>query len=173
MLGLKLFHVSKRGLWESVYHIKMILVWYLKVQGHNSIITMLAGMLPPSDAWLWSCILLTITVGMYPTDFLRSLMILHRSSVVKRHYFKWPWKSDLPSSWWRHQMETFSASLALCAPVNSPHKGQWRGALIFILICTWINDWVKNREAGDLRRFRAHYDVIVMMALRFGYTIPA
>ena len=48
-------------------------------------------------------------------------------------------------------------------PVNSPHKGQWRGALMFYLICAWINGWVKNREAGDLRRCRAHYDVIVMM----------
>ena len=49
------------------------------------------------------------------------------------------------------------------SPVNSPHKGQWRGALMFSLICVWINDWVNNREAGDLRRYRAHYDVIVMM----------
>ena len=48
------------------------------------------------------------------------------------------------------------------SPVNSPHKGQWRGALMFSLICAWINDWVNNREAGDLRRDRAHYDVIVM-----------
>ena len=69
-------------------------------------------------------------------------------------------------SWWRHQMETFSAILALCAgihwsPVNSPHKGQWRGALMFSLIC-WINDWVNNDEAGDLRCHRAHYDVSVM-----------
>ena len=48
------------------------------------------------------------------------------------------------------------------SPVNSPHKGQWRGALMFSLICVWINDWVNNREAGDLRRYRAHYDVIVM-----------
>ena len=47
-------------------------------------------------------------------------------------------------------------------PVNSPHKGQWRGALMFSLICVWINGWVNNREAGDLRRHRAHYDVIVM-----------
>ena len=46
--------------------------------------------------------------------------------------------------------------------VNSPHKGQWRGALMFSMICAWINDWVNNREAGDLRRHRAHYDVIVM-----------
>ena len=53
-------------------------------------------------------------------------------------------------TWWRHQMETFSALLALCAgnspvPVNSPHKGQWRGTL-----------------AGDLRRHRAHYDITIM-----------
>ena len=48
------------------------------------------------------------------------------------------------------------------SPVNSPHKGQWRGALMFSLICVWINNWVNNREAGDLRRYRAHYDVIAM-----------
>ena len=71
------------------------------------------------------------------------------------------------ATWWRHQMETFSALLAICAgnssvPVNSPHKGQWRGALMFSLISTSINGWVNNREAGDLRRNRTHYDVIVM-----------
>ena len=47
-------------------------------------------------------------------------------------------------------------------PVNSPHKDQWRGALMFSLICVWINGWVNNRVAGDLRCHRAHYDVIVM-----------
>ena len=56
-----------------------------------------------------------------------------------------------------------SALLSLCAgnspvPVNSPHKGQWRGALI----CARINDWVNNREASDLRRHRGHHDVNVM-----------
>ena len=35
-------------------------------------------------------------------------------------------------------------------PVNSPHKGQWHGALMFSLICIWINGWVNNREAGDV-----------------------
>ena len=50
------------------------------------------------------------------------------------------------------------------SPVNSPHKGQWRGALMFSLICVWINDWVNNREAGDLRCHRAHCDVIVMQS---------
>ena len=47
-------------------------------------------------------------------------------------------------------------------PVNSPHKGQWRGALMFSLICARRNDWVNNREAGDLKRHRGHYDVNVM-----------
>ena len=46
--------------------------------------------------------------------------------------------------------------------VNSPHKGQWRGALMFSLISAWINGWVNNLEAGDLRRHRTHYDVTVM-----------
>ena len=73
-------------------------------------------------------------------------------------------------SWWRHQMETFSALLVICAgnspvPSEFPHKGQWHGALMFSLICVWINGWVSNREAGDLRRYRAHYDVIVMLSL--------
>ena len=45
--------------------------------------------------------------------------------------------------------------------VNSPHKGQWRGALIYSLICAWINR-INNREAGDLRRHHAHYDITVM-----------
>ena len=49
------------------------------------------------------------------------------------------------------------------SPVNSPHKGQWRVALMFSLICGWINRWINNREAGDLKRHLVHYDVIVMM----------
>ena len=48
------------------------------------------------------------------------------------------------------------------SPVNSPHKGQWDGALMFSLICAWINRWVNNHEAVDLRRYRTHYDVTVI-----------
>ena len=33
----------------------------------------------------------------------------------------------------------------------------------FFLICAWINRWVNNRGAGYLIRYRAHYDVIVIM----------
>ena len=35
------------------------------------------------------------------------------------------------------------------SPVNSPHKGQWRGALMFSFICAWMNDWINTCEAGD------------------------
>ena len=52
------------------------------------------------------------------------------------------------------------------SPVNSPHKGQWCGALMFTLICAWINGWVNNREAADLRHHHAHYDVIIMSWFR-------
>ena len=70
-------------------------------------------------------------------------------------------------AWWRHQMETLTALLAVCAgnsPVTGefPRQGQWREALVFSLICAWLNGWVNNREAGDLGRHRAHYDVTVM-----------
>ena len=47
-------------------------------------------------------------------------------------------------------------------PVNSPHKGQWRGALMFSFICARIYGWVNNCEAGDSRRHRAYYDVIAI-----------
>ena len=51
--------------------------------------------------------------------------------------------------------------------VNSPHKDPWCGALMFSLISAWINCWINNHEAGDLRRHHTHYDVIVMQLCVF------
>ena len=71
-------------------------------------------------------------------------------------------------SWWRHQMETFSALLAICAG-NSPVPGEFptqrpvTQSFDVSLLCVGINGWVNNGEAGHLRRHRAHYDVIVMI----------
>ena len=56
--------------------------------------------------------------------------------------------------------KVFRVSDHLCGEFT----GQWRRALMLSLICTWINVWVNNREAGDLRRYRAHYDVTVMLS---------
>ena len=76
----------------------------------------------------------------------RAVCIIHDDVIKWQHFPRnWPFVRGIHRS-----------------PVNSLHKGQWRGALMFSLICVWINDWVNNREAGDLRRYRAHYDVIVM-----------
>ena len=70
-------------------------------------------------------------------------------------------------TWQRYQMEAFSALLVLCAG-NSPVTGEFpaqrpvRRSFDVSLIYAWINSWVNNREAGDLRRHRANYDVMVM-----------
>ena len=72
----------------------------------------------------------------------------HHDDVIKWKHFprNWPFVREI------HRF-----------PVNFPHKGQWRGALMFSLIYAWINDWVNNREACDLRRQHGHYDVIVLI----------
>ena len=67
-------------------------------------------------------------------------------------------------------METFPALLAFgrgihLSPVDSPHKGQWRGAFMFSLIYTWTNGWANNGDAGEVRRHLAHYDIIVMKGI--------
>ena len=71
-------------------------------------------------------------------------------------------------AWWRHQMETFSALLALCV-ANSPLTGEFpahrpvtRSCDLFFELHL-INGQVNNGEAGDLRRHRVHYGVTVMM----------
>ena len=87
---------------------------------------------------------------------------------------------DLPGaneliSWWRHQMEPFSALLALCAG-NSPVPGEFpaqnpvtRSFDVFFDL-RLNKRWVNNREAGDLRRHLGHYDVNVMLS-RVGVSI--
>ena len=72
------------------------------------------------------------------------------------------------SAWWRYRMEAFSALLAFCAgnsPVTGVFPSQRPMARSFdvSLIYAWINGWVNNREAGGLRRHRAHYYVTVMI----------
>ena len=65
----------------------------------------------------------------------------------------------------RHLMQTFAALLAICvgnSPVTGEFPVQKPVTLMFYLICIWINGWVNNGEADDLRRHNAHYDVTVM-----------
>ena len=65
-------------------------------------------------------------------------------------------------------MEPFSELLALCAgnlPVTGEFPLQRPVARSFdVSFDLRLNEgWVNNREAGDLRRHRAHYDVIIMI----------
>ena len=67
---------------------------------------------------------------------------------------------------WKHFPRYWSfVQVIHWSTVDSPHKGQWRGPLMFSLICAWINGWGNNHKAGDLRRHRARYDVIVISYL--------
>ena len=68
---------------------------------------------------------------------------------------------------WRHQMQTFSALLALCvgnSPVTSelPSQKPVKRCFDFFYLRLVKNGWLNNRKAGDLRRHCSHYDVIVM-----------
>ena len=70
-------------------------------------------------------------------------------------------------SWWRKQMETFRVTGPLCGEFTGHRwfpltKASDAELWCFLLICAWTNGWVNNRDAGDLRRHRAHYVVIVM-----------
>ena len=66
----------------------------------------------------------------------------------------WPyWMAPalILSPWWRHQMETFSALLALCAGnslVNSLHKGQWRGAFDVFFVDLRLNTQLSKQSWG-------------------------
>ena len=82
-----------------------------------------------------------------------------------RHPMKICWHDDVIK--WKHFPRYWPFVRRIHrSTVNSLHKGQWRGAMMFSLICDWKKGWVNNHEAGDLRLHRAHYDVIVM-ALNF------
>ena len=71
-------------------------------------------------------------------------------------------------AWWRHQMETFSALLAICAG-NSPVPGAFPTQRP---VTRSFDVWVNNGNAGDLRHHRAHYDVIVMEPTITQSTVP-
>ena len=64
-------------------------------------------------------------------------------------------------------METFSALLAICAGNSqvtgeSPAKRPVTRSFDVFFDLRLNKRLSKHREAGDLRRYRAHYDVIVM-----------
>ena len=95
---------------------------------------------------------------------------LRQNKRLSKQSWGW-WFETLSRPLRRHRNAYNSCDVALCSSdgcclgcyiLISSHKGQWRGALMFSVICVRINGWVNNREAGDLKRYRAHNDVSVM-----------
>ena len=105
-------------------------------------------------------------------QLLRALYQSDHSSGVSR---KWIWtsaamavgKSHYDVSKWKHFPRYWPFVRGIHrSPVNSPHKDQWGGALMFSLVCAWINGWVNNRDAGDLKRHCAPYEPMVMFKFK-------
>ena len=90
-------------------------------------------------------------MGKYFNDYYLLTIVFPRDDVIKWNHFPryWPYVRGIHRS-----------------PENSPHKGQWRGVLMFSLIWAWINGWVNNRAAGDLRRHRVHCHVTALLCPR-------
>ena len=94
-----------------------------------------------------------------------SVLFPHAFFLCLRFY---PWAQAKCIVEWHLKMMTpskgtFSALLNLCAGNSSvtgefPSKCQWRGALMFSLICAWVS----NR---DWRRHLDHYDITVMNSM--------
>ena len=86
---------------------------------------------------------------------LLSPILLHDDIMKWKHFLRyWPFVLGIHRSLVNSPIHR--------SPVNSHHKGQWRGALMCSLICPWINDWASNEETGDLRHHPTDYDITVM-----------
>ena len=108
-------------------------LWLTVAQGHGAEV-------PHQDCSIvyWCIYLYTMEHSAFRT--------WHDDVIKWKHFPRyWPFVRGIPRS-----------------PGNSPHKGQWHGALIFSMICAWTNGWANHRRAGDLRRHRAHHDVTVV-----------
>ena len=82
--------------------------------------------------------------------------------VIETHHYLFFWYSFkdyniLQKSWWRHQMETFSALPALCEgnPLVTGGFPSQRQATRSFGIFLSGHDWANNRDAGDLRKSRS------------------
>ena len=67
-----------------------------------------------------------------------------------------PWYSR--NSWWRHQMEHFPHYWSFVRGIPKASDAK----IWCFLWSVWTNVWANNRDAAELRRDRAHYDVTEM-----------
>ena len=75
------------------------------------------------------------------------------------------------NTWWRHQMENI---LSVTGPLWAESIGdRWILLTMSSDVELWcfllLNGWANSRDAGDLRRHRAHYDVTVIQSTQHGH----
>ena len=100
------------------------------------------------------------------------------SGIVLRNPYLLSWTKENHNPWyWKPRVIMMTSSNRNIFRVTGPLWGEftghrwiplkslWLEALMLLLICAWIHSLVSNREAGDLRPHRAHYDVIVMVTI--------
>ena len=175
MLRLKLQHVNKRGPWYLNFIRSFQLFWLnntwqssLTAHISNEILSNTRSQIMNRYGIEWKK-WLPFSRQYFQMRFLEGKCWLGAGHVTS-HFLNqcWPWfltsqkHDDIIK--WKHFLRNCSFVQGIhWSSVNSPHKGQWRGALTFSLICAWINGWVNYCDAGDLRCHFAHYDVTVMM----------
>ena len=108
-----------------------------------------------------------------------SWMLRTREYMVAGHLQPWSspisparFQSQLPNMMTSSHENIFRVTGPLCGGFTGhrwiPHtKASDANIWCFSLICAWINGWVNNPEAVDLRRHRARYDVNVTETLKF------
>ena len=106
----------------------------------------------------------SLKIQMYPINDLRDCCILQTESYVGVICFLWSAPVMMTSS----NGNLFRSTGPLCEEFTSHRwipctKASDAEIWCFSLICTWLNGWVNNSEAGDLRCHRANYDVTVMV----------
>ena len=145
MLGFKLNHVSKMGHWGKI---RGSLSYTINNMAAEDLGDGRSQGISTHRTWIiWSNLNQYQECCCHQQSWYWSKLLQHDDVSEWKHFPRyWPFVQGIHWS-----------------PVNSPDKGQWRGALIFSLICDWINSWVNNCEAGDLRCHQAHYDVTVMI----------
>ena len=117
---------------------------------------------------IWLVLWITILYGQYRYGIWQAaLQLCHMDTSPPDSWSWWAGRQKCIIPWWRHQMETFSAILALCEgnPLvigGFPSQKTTTRRFDVSAVCAWTYSSLNNRNAGDLRRHRARYDVFVM-----------
>ena len=151
----------KQSLWINIF-MKMFSRLHLLLKTKHCAVNDLTLMLSTNAAMHSEpCVECVTFTAFYEIPFFNVQFCFRKISIqliyayIKTHCIMWTCKYCRVTGLWAVNIPRL--------PVNSLQKGQWRGALMFSMICAGINGWVNNRRADTLRHHRDHYDVTVMI----------